>query len=198
MAMSHTYNPVSKDYLTSSEDFGHTPANATRESLPARPWKRRWPRWTGSAWAMVEDHRERKAPAFRPEDAQEATEFWLPSDTHASPARQLFEPGSLPDGALLVRPAKPAEEAVTEAKDAKAAEIEAGYKAAFAATLTMPQEEPTEPEITAAAGLFAAEDPEGLSYVVAQLGVTRQTLLAQVAAAETVEAVDDIVVRYVV
>lgn len=198
MAISHTYNPLSKDYLTSAEDFGHVPANATRTALPPRPWTRWWPRWTGTAWKLVEDHRERKPPAFLPEDAQDATEFWLPGDAYTTPGRQVFTPGPLPEGALLERPEMPLEQALAEAKDAKTAEVEAGYKAAFAATLTMPQAEPTDQDITAAAALFAADDPDGLAYVVEQLGATRQSLLAQVAAAETVEDVDAITVRYVV
>lgn len=198
MAISHTYNPVTHGYLTSAEDFGHLPANATRALLPLRPWGRQWPRWTGTAWTLVPDHRERKAPAFRSEDAQDATEFWLPGDAYTTPGRQVFTPGPLPEGAMLERPEMPAEQALAEARETKTAEVEAGYKAAFAATLTMPQAEPTEPEITAAAGLFAAEDPEGLVYVMEQLGATRQTLLDQVAAAETVEDVDAIAVRYVV
>lgn len=37
---------------------------------------------------------------------QEATEFWLPEDSHNSPARTMKEVGSLPKGALLERPAK--------------------------------------------------------------------------------------------
>lgn len=198
MAISHTYNPVTHDYLTSAEDFGHVPANATRAPLPPRPWTRQWPRWTGNAWELVVDHRERKAPEFLAEDAQEGTPYWLPEDSWDTPARHVFAPGPLPDGALMERPEKPVEQALGEAKEAKTAEIEEGYKAAFAATLTMPQAEPTEPEITAAAGLFAAEDPEGLAYVVAQLGATRQALLDQVTAAATLEDVDAIVVRYVV
>lgn len=108
MAIAHTYNPATRDYVSSADDYGYTPANATTTSLPSRPWTRQWPRWVGTGWELVADHRERKAPAFRAEDVQEATEFWLPGDTHDTPARQLFAPGPLPEGAMTERPEKPA------------------------------------------------------------------------------------------
>lgn len=198
MAIAHTYNPVTHDYVASSVDYGHTPSNATTASLPPRPWTRQWPRWTGTAWEMVEDHRERKAPAFQTEDAQDATEFWLPGDDHDTPARQVFAPGPLPENALLERPEKPVELALAEAKKSKTAEIEAGYQAAIAATLTMPQPSPTAQDVAVGAALLASEDAEGLEYVVGQHGATREALLAQVADASTPEDVDGIVVSYAV
>ena len=95
MAIAHTYDPSTFDYITSSEDFGHTPANAVTIPLPPRPWTRQWPRWTGKKWELVADHRERKVPAFRPEDVQEATEFWLPGRRAGTPTRvgRQSEPG---------------------------------------------------------------------------------------------------------
>lgn len=198
MSIAHTYNPATHDYVSTSEDYGYTPANATRVALPPRPWGRRWPRWTGEGWEMVEDHRERKAPQFAPTDEQAATEYWLPGDTHETPARQMFAPGPLPDGALLERPEKLPEVALAEAKEATAAEIETGYQAAVAATLTMPQDSPTTEEVVAGAALFAAEDPDGLAYVMEQLRSTRAALLAEVEAATTAEAVAAIQVRYAV
>lgn len=198
MPIAHTYNPVSHYYVSSADDYGYTPANATRADLPPRPWGRQWPRWTGGGWELVEDHRERKAPTFRAEDAQTATEYWLPDDTHETPARQMFTPGPLPPDALLTRPEKPADLVLSEAKTAKIAEIEAGYQAAVAATLTMPQDSPTTEEVVAGAALFAAEDPDGLAYVMEQLRSTRAALLADVEAATTAEAVAAIEVRYAV
>lgn len=44
MSVAHTYNPVTHDYVSSAEDFGYTPANATHADLPPRPWGRQWPR----------------------------------------------------------------------------------------------------------------------------------------------------------
>lgn len=196
--IAHTYNPVSHDYVSSAEDYGYTPANATRADLPLRPWGRQWPRWSGDAWEMVEDHRERKAPTFRAEDAQTATEYWLPDDTHETPARQMFVPGALPEGAVTERPEKPVELLLSEARTAKAAEIEAGYQAAVAATLTMPQASPTAQDVAVGAALLAADDAEGLEYVIGQHAATRAALLADVEAATTVEAVAAIQVRYAV
>lgn len=107
--------------------------------------------------------------------------------------------GALPDGATLERPEGAGASALEEARQAKVWEIDAAYEGAFAATMTMPQADaPTGPDVTAGAALFAVDDPDGLAYVVAQLNATRQDLLAQGAAAETVEAVTAIVVRYVV
>lgn len=108
MPAAHTYNPVTGDYVSTSEDHGYTPANATRVDLPPRPWGRQWPRWNGEVWEMVPDHRERKTPAYAAGDEQAATDYWLPGDTWETPARQMVAPGPLPEGALLTRPEKPA------------------------------------------------------------------------------------------
>lgn len=198
MAIAHTYNPATGAYVSSAEDFNWIPANATRIDLPPRPWGRQWPRWTGSAWQLVEDHRERKTPAFSAEDAQEATDFWLPGDTHETPARQMFTPGPLPEGAVTERPEKPAELLLSEARTAKTNEIEAGYQAAVAATLTMPQAAPTAQDVAVGAALLAADDAEGLEYVIGQHAATRAALLSEVEAATTAEAVEAIQVRYAV
>lgn len=147
---------------------------------------------------MVEDHRERKAPAFRAEDAQDATEYWLPGDDHDTPVRHVFAPGPLPADALLERPEKPFEEALAEAKESKTAEIEAGYQGAVAATLTMPQASPTAQDVAVGAALLAADDAEGLEYVIGQHAATHAALLAEVEAATTAEAVAAIQVRYAV
>lgn len=198
MPVAHTYNPVTRDYVSTSEDYGFCPANATRVALPPRPWGRQWPRWSGDAWELVEDHRERKAPAFAAEDAQAATEYWLPGDDHDTPARQVFAPGPLPADALLERPEKPVEEALAEAKESKTTEIEAGYQAAVAATLTMPQASPTAQDVAVGAALLAVDDAEGLEYVISQHAATRAALLAEVETATTAEAVAAIQVRYAV
>lgn len=107
MAIAHRYNPVTMVYISSADDFGNPPSNSTSKDLPPRPWNHQWPRWTGKKWELVEDHRERKEPAFAAEDVQEATEYWLPGDTHDTPGRKVFEPGPLPEGAILEKPAKP-------------------------------------------------------------------------------------------
>jgi hypothetical protein len=61
-------------------------------------------RWTGETWETVEDHR-RKTDANG--SRQGGTPYWLPGDTHTSPARYMEELGPLPEGALLERPAAP-------------------------------------------------------------------------------------------
>jgi hypothetical protein len=62
------------------------------------------PRWTGVAWETVEDHRQHMDDAGT---KQCGTPYWLPGDTHTSPARYMEDLGPLPDGALLEQPAAP-------------------------------------------------------------------------------------------
>lgn len=175
------------------------PGNSTRDDLPPLPWPGKWPQYVdGKSWVMVEDHRERKPPLFDAALAQDATDYWLPGDTNASPARQMKEIGPLPEGAVTERPAKTDAELLAEAQVAKQAEVQAGYDAAVAASLTMPQANPTEQDITIGAAAFAAEDPEGLSYIMQTHAARRTELLAAVEAAETAGDVLAIVVSYAV
>lgn len=64
-------------------------------------------RWTGTAWELVEDHRQQT-------DEQGmlygGTPYWLPvsGDTWQSPPRYMQELGPLPEGATTTQPAKPA------------------------------------------------------------------------------------------
>lgn len=63
--------------------------------------------WTGSAWEVVEDHRQHMdATGIR----QGGTPYWLPDagDDYTSPPRYMDELGPLPDGAVTERPEKPA------------------------------------------------------------------------------------------
>lgn len=73
-----------------------------------------------------------------------------------------------------------------------------GYDAAVAASLTMPTTSPTEQDVTIGAAAFAAEDAEGLAYIMQTHAARRNELLAAVEAAETAEAVQAIVVNYAV
>jgi hypothetical protein len=78
-------------------------SSATSTAPPADIPAGSVPRWTGSAWEIVEDHRR------HPDDKgakQGGTKYWLPGDTHASPARYMEELGPLPEGALPEAPAK--------------------------------------------------------------------------------------------
>lgn len=175
------------------------PGNSTLNAPPPRPWPKQWPQYVDDkGWVMVDDHRERKPPLFDAALEQDATDYWLPGDTHASPARQMKEPGPLPDGALTERPAKTDAELLAEAQVAKRAEIHAGYDAAVAASLTMPQANPTEQDVTIGAAAFAAEDAEGLAYVMQTHAARRDALLAAVDAAETAGDVLAILVSYAV
>ena len=113
--------------------YRRLPGNATYTPPPPHPWTRQWPKWVDGAWVMEDDHRERSLQLF-PQDAQEATDFWLPGDTWESQPRKMSKPGPLPDGALLERPEKPAKtldearaEAVSKVDAATSAAILAGF-----------------------------------------------------------------------
>ena len=176
MAIAHRYTRPDQYYINSDEDYGCPPYNSTPNALPPRPWKNQWPQYVDNkGWVLVEDHRQRAEPHFAAEDVQPGTEYWLPGDTHLSPARRMHTPGPLPGGALTERPAKTDAELLAEAKVTKTAEIAAGYDAAV-----------------------AAEDAEGLAYVMQTHATHRDELLAAVAAATTVVAVQDLVVSYAV
>lgn len=86
--------------------------------------------------------------------------------------------------------------ALPDAKSAKQSEIQNGYDAALAASLTMPAASPTAQDVSIGAALFAVEDAEGLTYVQTRHAARRDELLAAVDAAETVEAVQAVVVDY--
>ena len=86
--------------------------------------------------------------------------------------------------------------ALPDAKSAKQSEIQNGYDAPLAASLTMPAASPTAQDVSIGAALLAVEDAEGLAYVQALHSARRDDLLAAVEAAETVEAVQAVVVDY--
>ena len=88
--------------------------------------------------------------------------------------------------------------ALPDAKAIKQAEIQSGYDAALAASLTMPADSPTAQDVAVGAALFAVDDAEGLAFVRETHAARRGELLAAVAAAETVEAVRAVEVIYAV
>ena len=88
--------------------------------------------------------------------------------------------------------------ALPDAKAAKRTEIQSGYDAALAASLTMPAAAPTAQDVAVGAALFAVEDAEGLTYVQALHAARRDELLAAVDAADSVEAVQAVDVSYAV
>ena len=185
-------------YAGEGDDYGLLPNNATYNAPPKQPWDHVWPQWTGNAWKMVDDNRERKTPLFDIVLVQEAIDYWLPGDTHETPARQMQEIGPLPKGALTECPAKTDAEMLAEARADKRAEVQAGYDAAVAASLTMPTANPTEQDITIGAAAFAAEDAEGLAYIMQAHAARRDALLTAVANADSAEAVQAITVSYAV
>ena len=123
MPISHQYT-ADGFYYGAMEDGGFPPNNSTHVAPPPWPWRGQWPRWNGTAWEMVEDHRERDMPGLE----QPATDYWLPGDDHTTPARHMSKPGSLPEGALLVKPAAP-EPTAAERAAARRAEIVAALDA---------------------------------------------------------------------
>lgn len=89
--------------------------------------------WTGSAWEVVEDHRQHMDEKGT---KQGGTPYWLPAegDDWQSPPRYTEELGPLPEGAVTERPEKPApmlDEAKTDAvkkvDNATSAAILAGF-----------------------------------------------------------------------
>ena len=88
--------------------------------------------------------------------------------------------------------------ALPDARAAKTAEIQSGYDAALAASLTMPVDSPTAQDVSIGAALFAVDDAEGLAFVRETHAARRDELLAAVAAAESVEAVQAVEVSYAV
>lgn len=83
---------------------------------------------------------------------------------------------------------------------AKRQQINAGFEAAITASLTMPSinTPPTPVEVAVGAATFAAEDAEGLAYIMQAHTARRVSLLAAVDAATTVEAVQAITISYAV
>lgn len=198
MALAHRYTLPDQYYACTIEDHGYQPGNSSYDDLPPKPWPHQWPQRVDGKWVLVADHRERKEPIFDKELTQNATDYWLPDDTYDTPARHMTKAGSLPKGAITTRPSKSAAVLLAEAKASKIAEIEAGYDAAVAASLTMPTANPTAQDVTIGAAAFAAEDAEGLAYVMQTHTARRNELLAAVEAAETAEAVQAIPVSYAV
>ena len=126
------------------------------------------------------------------------TPYWLPAegDDHTSPPRYMETPGPLPAGAVTERPARPFSELLADAKSAKHTEIQTGYDAALAASLTMPAAAPTAQDVAVGAALFAVDDAEGLVFVQFRHAARRDELLAAVDAADSVEAVRAVDVSY--
>ena len=80
-------------YVGQCEDYnGPLPHNCVTAAPPVLPWDHAWPRWSGAAWELIEDHRARRATeGFALDLTQEPTEYWLPfeGDDWQSPAREM-------------------------------------------------------------------------------------------------------------
>ena len=187
---------ASGEYAGESDDYGSgvLPNNSTRTAPPVGPWGRRWPRWTGTDWELVPDHRERSTPLYPADLAQKATDYWVPAegDDWQSQPRRMKDIGPLPEGAVTVRPEKP----LAAVQDEKRREIDAGYEAALVAALTMPIAAPSPMTVSVETSALLAVDPDAVDSIKAVLDVRRAELLAAVEAADTGNEVKSIVVIY--
>lgn len=149
--------------------------------------------WTGSAWEVVEDHRQHMDSKGTKIGG---TPYWQPAegDDWQSPPRYTEELGPLPDGAVTERPAKP----LTALKAEKEREITAACDAAIVASLTMPTSAPSSAEVAVAAASLAGIDPDGPDTLLALHTARRDELLATVAAAKSPTDLDSVVVSYAV
>lgn len=77
--------------------------------------------WNGEKWEYVEDHRQTRDMGGAVVKGT-GTPYWMPGDSWQTPARYMTEPGSLPEGAMLEKPAKPAEVVAREELQAAKAE----------------------------------------------------------------------------
>ena len=150
-------------------------------------------RWTGSAWEVVEDHRQHMDSKGTKTGG---TPFWLPAegDDWQSPPRYTEELGPLPEGAVTERPAKPL--AVLKAE--KEREVKAACDAAIVASLTMPTASPSTTEVAVAAASLAGIDPDGPDTLLALHTARRDELLAAVAAADSTAALAGVEISYAV
>ena len=150
-------------------------------------------RWTGSAWEVVEDHRQHMDSKGTKTGG---TPFWQPAmgDDYTSQPRYMETLGPLPEGAVTERPAKPL--AVLKAE--KEREVKAACDAAIVASLTMPTASPSTTEVAVAAASLAGIDPDGPDTLLALHTARRDELLATVAAAKSPTDLDNVVVSYAV
>ena len=150
-------------------------------------------RWTGSAWEVVEDHRQHMDSKGTKIGG---TPYWQPAegDDWQSPPRYTEKLGPLPEGAVTERPAKP----LSVLKAEKEREITAACDAAIVASLTMPTSAPSSAEVAVAAASLASIDPDGPDTLLALHTARRDELLATVAAAKSPADLDSVVVSYAV
>ena len=168
-------------------------AGATPVAPPADIPTRHAARWTGSAWEVVEDHRQHMDSKGTKTGG---TPFWQPAmgDDYTSQPRYMETLGPLPEGAMTERPEKP----LSVLKAEKAFEIKTACDAAIVASLTMPTASPSTTEVAVAAASLAGIDPDGPDTLLALHTARRDELLAAVAAADSTAALADVEVSYAV
>ena len=154
------------------EDYGLLPNNATRTPPPVLEGK--IPRWDGVKWDQVEDHKGKTGYV----NGQPCT---------------INEYGPLPDGWSDTP-------SLADAQTNKRQQINAGFDAAMTASLTMPSSStpPLAFEVAYAIYDWRTEDPDGYAALLAIHTARRDALLAAVAAATSVEAVQAIAVSFAV
>ena len=149
--------------------------------------------WTGSAWEVVEDHRQHMDSNGTKIGG---TPYWQPAegDDWQSPPRYTEELGPLPEGAVTARLEKP----LSVLKAEKEREIKEACDTAIVASLTMPTASPSATEVAVAAASLVGIDPDGPDTLLALHTARRDELLAAVAAADSTAALADVEVSYAV
>lgn len=183
MINNYFYDSKTHEYLKSAPAQLHPrtgeplPALLATRVAPPETGEKEKAVWTGTAWEIMEDHRQHTNEQGVKEGG---TGYWLPGDTAHSAARYTEDLGPLPEGARLTPPPP----SLAESASAKRREIARGHEEAIVATMTMPSASPGQGEIAAQAALFAAEDAEGLADVLDLLAARRAELEAEVARIE--------------
>lgn len=129
----YKFDPETKAYLYSEDAFLDPleteaagkpvyllPANSTF-TAPLAPKDGYAVVWNGNAWEHIEDHRQKLDKSGVTVEGS-GTPYWMPGDTWLTPARYMTELGKLPEGAMLEKPAKPAEVVAQEELQAAKAE----------------------------------------------------------------------------
>ena len=172
--MPKAYQFTSEGYFAEEiEDYGLLPNNAT--STAPTLVDGHIPRWTGTAWEQVENHKGKTGYV------------------NGEPFT-VKEYGALPKGWSDTPPPP----TLAEVQAIKRAKIAAGFDAAMSASLTMPSASAQPSSFAVATALYEwrTEDAAGYADLLAIHTARRETLLAAVDVAESVEAVQAIVVTF--
>ncbi len=150
------------------------PLGAILSPPPPEPWDHVWPRWDGTTWELVPDHRKRDY-----DRVQAATDYWLPGDRWDSPARTMAEIGPLPDGAMLTAPERDPMEALAAAQESALSRIDAMAEAERAKYITPGSGQAlVYQRKLVEAGAALSGDAGPFPHLEAEIGVTAPTLEA--------------------